>query len=205
MRSERSTDAHRTLAARALELEQQSHRDPLTGLPNGAWFDGQLAQWFGEARETGTALTLLVADIDRLHALNQAHGHGAGDKVIFSVAACLKRRLRPRDLLARQAGASFAVLLPRASSDAGRVVAERLRAGVAESGHDIAVAQTLRVTISVGCVTVLPAGRGPLGTRQQLLETAARALAAAKRDGGDRAAFLVENRGEPLDRSPPRV
>jgi diguanylate cyclase (GGDEF)-like protein len=202
MRSARSTDALRTLAARALELEQDSHRDPLTGLPNRAWFDAQLAEWFGEARETRTPLTVMLADIDSLHAVNEAHGHGAGDKVIFSVAACLRTRLRPRDLVARHTGAAFTILMPRAPGTAGQRVAERLRAGVADATHDVAVAHALRVTISIGCVTL---ERGGFSTRQQIVDAAARALASAKRDGGDRVVTLVDKTGESLDRSAPAV
>lgn len=190
-------DVLRVLEARARDLEQDSLRDPLTGLPNRAWFDGQLAQAFGEASETRTGMTVMLADIDGLHAINEAHGHGAGDKVIFSVAACLKRCLRPRDFVARHAGAAFAILLPRASATAGQVVAERLKTSVAETPHDVAVAQALRVTLSIGCVTV---ERGGLATRQQVEEAAVRALASAKRNGGDRVAVLVDKAGESLDR-----
>jgi diguanylate cyclase (GGDEF)-like protein len=202
MRSERSTDAYRTLAARALELENDSHRDPLTGLYNAAWFDGQLAELFGETHDKRTALTVMLADIDGLHAINQAHGHLAGDKVIFSVAACLKRQLRPRDLVARHAGAAFAVLLPRAPSPTGRIVAERLRAGVADVEHDVAIAHALHVTISVGCATL---ERGGFTTRDQIMDAAGLALSAAKRGGRDRVVALVDKPGESLDRPGPTV
>jgi two-component system, cell cycle response regulator len=202
MRSERSTDAFRTLQARALELEQDADRDPVTGLPSGAWFDGRFGEWFGEARETRTPLTLMLADIDGLHAVNQAHGPGAGDKLISSVAACLRRCLRPRDLVARHPGAAFAILMPRAPATAGCVVAERLRAGVADAGHDVAAAHVLRVTISIGCITV---ERGGFAARQQLVDAAARALGSAKRDGGDRVVSLVDKTGESLDRPAPAV
>jgi diguanylate cyclase (GGDEF)-like protein len=202
MRSERSTDAFRTLEKRARDLEEASHRDPLTGLYTCAWFDGQLAEWFGEARETSTALTVILADIDGLQAINEAHGHTAGDKVIFSVAACLRQRLRPRDPMARHTGAAFTILLPRARAAAARVVAERLRAGVAEAGHDVSVAQTLRVTVSFGCATL---ERGGFATRQQIMDAAARALAAAKRAGRDRVVSVVDATGESLDRPPASV
>jgi len=204
MRSERSTDAFRTLEKRARDLEEASHRDPLTGLYTRAWFDGQLAEWFGEARESKTPapLTVILADIDGLQAINEAHGHSAGDKVIFSVAACLKQRLRPRDPMARHTGAAFTILLPRAGAAAARIVAERLRAGVAEAEHAVAVAQTLRVTVSLGCATL---ERGGFATRQQIMEAAGRALAAAKRAGRDRVVSVVDATGESLDRPAPSV
>jgi diguanylate cyclase (GGDEF)-like protein len=202
MRQERSTDAFRTLEARAAELEDESQRDPLTGLHNRAWFDGQLADWFGQVSQTGKPLSVMLADIDALHQINEAYGHVAGDKVIFSVAACLKQQLRPRDLVARQLGATFSVLLPGAPVHAAHAVGERLRACVAAAGHGVAVAHALRVTISVGSVTL---ERDCFATRQQILEAAARALAAAKREGRDRVVSLVDTAGDCLDRSPPPV
>jgi GGDEF domain-containing protein len=167
--------------ARALEheLEVASHRDPLTGLPTHAWFDGQLAEAFGASHQSKAPLTMMLAEIDALCAVNEAHGHGAGDKVIFSVAACLRGRLRPRDLVARHTGAGFGVLL-----------------------HEVALAHALHVTISVGSITV---ERAIFATRQDLLDAAARALARAQRTGGDRAIILVDSTGEALDSSRPGV
>jgi diguanylate cyclase (GGDEF)-like protein len=206
MRQERSNNASRTLEARAAELEEESQRDPLTGLHNRAWFDGQLADWFGQATRTGMALSVMLADIDALHQINQTYGHVAGDKVIFSVAACLKQQLRPRDLVARHLGATFSVLLPGAPERAARAVAERLRASVAAAGHGVALAHALHVTISVGSVTL---ERDGFATRQQILEAAARALAAAKGEGatrvGNRVVSLLDKAGDCLDRSPPPV
>jgi len=205
MRSERSTDASRTLNARARELEGDSHRDPLTGLPNSTWFDVQLAHLFGEVHEARSPLTLMLVDVDGLQAINQQHGHGAGEKVIISVAACLRSKLRPRDLVARHGAAAFCILLPRAPAAAGRVVAERLRAGVADAGHDVASAHTLRVTISIGCVTLERGGCAGFVTRQEVVDSAARALGSAKRDGGNKIVFLVDKAGESLDRPPSAV
>ena len=203
MHSERSTSAIRTLEARAVGLDPGSQRDPLTGLYDRAWFDQQLTTLLGQTCETGDSLTVILADVDGLGAINRAHGDRAGDRVIASVAARLARRLRARDLVARHAGAAFAVLLARAPAAAGRAVAERLRAGVADEQHEAApAAERLRVTISIGCVTL---ERGGFLTRQQLMEKAARALAAAKRDGRDRVVSVVDAAGESLDRSPHAV
>jgi diguanylate cyclase (GGDEF)-like protein len=190
MQSERSTDAFRTLAARALALEDaQAQRDALTGLPTGPWFDDQLATWLKQAAETKTALTILLAEVDGLEAIRRAHGEAASDRVLASVSACIARRLRARDLLARQAGAAFAALLARVPAAVGPLVAERLREGVAEEQHVAARGHAPpRVTLSIGCVTV---ERGGILTRQRVMEIAERALATAKRDGRDRVASLL--------------
>src|SRR5262249_35857431 len=136
----------------------------------------------------------------------QAHGQDAGDKIIAVVGTFLRNRVRYRDLVARHAGPAFAILLSHAPVAAGRVVAERLRAALADERHaladDRAPAQPMRVTVSVGCVTI---ERGGSVTQDQVMEAATRALAAAKRDGRDRVVSLVGTRGEPLDRLVPAV
>jgi diguanylate cyclase (GGDEF)-like protein len=197
MHPERSTDTHRTLGSGPVELEDVARRDGLTGLYNRAWFDDQLGERWREWGQVGTPLTVMLADIDGLAAINQANGGAAGDRVIVSVAACLKRRVRPTDLVARHSGAVMAVLLTRAPARAARAVAERLRAAVVAETHE-----ALRVTISVGCVTL---ERGGFVTRVQLLDTATRALDAAKRAGRDRVVSLVDATGDSLDRPPPAV
>lgn len=208
MRSERSTNALRTLDARAPESEEPSRRDPVTGLRDRAWFEVQLGHWFGDPRERRMPLSLILADVDGFDAINQTYGRPAGDEVLSSVSACLQQRLRGRDLLARFADSAFTVLLLRAPVATARAVAERLRAGVANASHGPSGSSPgpLRVTLSVGCVT-LEAGGALEGfaTRQQVIDAASRALAAAKRGGCDRVVSLVDATGESLDSSAPSV
>jgi diguanylate cyclase (GGDEF)-like protein len=194
MQSERSTGAFRALEARAASaLEAAPQRDRLTGLYDRAWFDAQLVARMSQAIDSKTPITVILADIDGLGAINQAHGEPAGDRVVASVSARLARRLRARDPLARHAGATFAIALVGVGASTAGAVAERLRAGVAEEQHDADGAQPMRVTISLGCVTV---ERGGFLTRHQLMEAAARALETAKRDGRDRAVSLVAGQGQ---------
>jgi len=191
MQSERSTDAFRTLEARARDPDRRGERDTLTGLHGPAWFDGKLAERLSDKRDLRTPLNLMLADIDGLAALTEAHGPDAVDKVIAAVGTFLRVRLRHRDLLARHADAAFAILLAQGPAAAGPVVAERLRAAVADQKHDVAEVGAsgpeMRVTVSVGCVTI---ERGGSMTPDEVMQAATRALAAAKRDGHDRVVTL---------------
>jgi diguanylate cyclase len=195
MESDRSTDTFRTLEARSRDQDRRGERDALTGLHGPAWFDDKLAERLSGKHDLRTPLNLMLADIDGLAGIVEAHGAELGDKVIAAVGAFLRPRLRYRDLLARHGDASFAILLAQGPAAAGAVVAERLRAAVADHKHDVAdvgaPAPEMRVTVSVGCVTI---DRGGSMTRDEVMEAATRALAAAKRDGHDRVVTIDASR-----------
>jgi diguanylate cyclase (GGDEF)-like protein len=173
-----------TLEARAKVLEQESQRDPLTGLYNRAGLDGFIDNEIQQAAHSGKPLSVIMADVDHFKKVNDGHGHPAGDKVLASVAACLKARLRPRDLVARYGGEEFILVLPETDAPGAGVVAERIRKNVEEIAHEIAPGKALRITISLGCATLT--AKSPFASRQELVEGADRALYAAKRGGRNR-------------------
>jgi diguanylate cyclase len=195
MQSERSTDSFRTLEARARDLERRGEHDALPGLHGASWFDDKLAERLSGKNDLRTPLNLMLADIDGLAGIVEAHGADAGDRVIAAVGAFLRPRLRYRDLLARHADAAFAILLAQGPAAAGPVVAERLRAAVADHKHDVADVGArvpdMRVTVSVGCVTI---ERGGFVTRDEVMQAATRALAAAKREGRGRVVAVDASR-----------
>jgi len=126
--------------------------DPLTGLLNRRGFDQQM-QRIGQGSLTGC--TLLIVDIDHFKAINDAHGHLLGDKVIIAVANVLRGCIGDRGPIARIGGEEFAVLLSHTSSAGGVELAERIRAAV-ERGK-IRRADTEEsignVTVSLGLAT----------------------------------------------------
>jgi diguanylate cyclase len=126
--------------------------DPLTGLLNRRGFDQQM-QRIGQGSLTGC--TLLIVDIDHFKAINDAHGHLLGDKVIVAVANVLRGCIGDRGPIARIGGEEFAVLLSHTSSAGGVELAERIRAAV-ERGK-IRRADTEesigKVTVSLGLAT----------------------------------------------------
>jgi diguanylate cyclase (GGDEF)-like protein/PAS domain S-box-containing protein len=127
-------------------------KDPLTGLPNRTRIEAILPSAVAEARR-GTSSSLLVLDIDNFRAVNEAAGHAAGDRVLVEVARYLRSRLRQSDELARLDGDEFAVLLDGAGLEEGRLMAERLRAGL-EYGGALSGTGSFPLSLSVGVVLI---------------------------------------------------
>jgi diguanylate cyclase (GGDEF)-like protein/PAS domain S-box-containing protein len=115
-------------ARRRLErrLRHLADHDDLTGLINRRRFQEELERHLAQGRRYGLTGALLVLDLDGFKAVNDTHGHSAGDLVLRNVADALRSRLRESDLVARLGGDEFAVLLPRESPDAAERVCEAL-------------------------------------------------------------------------------
>jgi diguanylate cyclase (GGDEF)-like protein len=192
-----------TLEENARALKEESQRDPLTGLHNRVGLDAFITSELQQAARTGKPLTLIMADVDHFKKVNDGYGHPAGDKVLAAVAACLKARLRPRDLVARYGGEEFVLVLPETDAAGALVVAERIRTNVETAILQVNPTQTLRVTISLGYAT--STSQKAFATRQELVEAADRALYAAKRDGRNRVVAFESLRVELLDRHPHAV
>jgi diguanylate cyclase (GGDEF)-like protein len=164
-------------------LAEQSGSDPLTGLPNRRGFAALGVPALAAARRQGTASVVVAMDLDRFKAINDGHGHAAGDVVLRGVAAAIRASVRGSDVAGRLGGEEFALLLPGDDIAEGVSVAERLRALVRATvphpaGGDAAV------TLSVG-VAAIGAGPAPAAI-DAALAAADQALYAAKQQGRDR-------------------
>jgi diguanylate cyclase len=109
-----------------------SRHDGLTGLPNRRAFDERLAAEAARARRYGTSLALCMMDLDGFKGVNDTQGHSAGDEVLRGVAACFNQ-IRGEDTAFRFGGDEFAVLLPGATAEGARGVADRIACAVAAS------------------------------------------------------------------------
>jgi two-component system cell cycle response regulator len=167
------------LAQRNAELEELARTDVLTGLANRRHADDVLRKTIASARRHERELCAVLVDIDNFKAVNDAHGHAAGDAVLRTVAARLAEGLREEDLAARWGGEEFLLLLP--DSDDARLVCERLRAAVAAASVSIDEARSVVVTASFGWAAW---GHGESG--DTLVARADGALYAAKGGGRDR-------------------
>jgi two-component system cell cycle response regulator len=170
---------HDELARRMVELEQLARTDVLTGLANRRHADDVLRATIAAARRHGRTLSAVVVDVDNFKAVNDVHGHAAGDAVLREIARRLAAGLREEDTAARWGGEEFLLLLPD-SPDAGGVC-ERLRASVAERPVNVHGLLELPVSASFGWAPWTGEETG-----EALIGRADVALYAAKAAGRDR-------------------
>ncbi|HEX5504422.1 MAG TPA: diguanylate cyclase [Thermomicrobiales bacterium] len=174
--------------------QPQARVDARTGLPNAAAFleraDEELARGLRFGRSTG----ILLVDIDRLGDVNATYGRKAGDAVLRGVADLLRAHARNYDIVARLRADRFAVLLPEAGDDEIHLVAERVRAAVADAQFVTTASDApLRVTASVG--TARHPRHGEYAAA--LLQAAERGLALARGQGGNGVAPVESGRMSP--------
>jgi len=172
--------AETALAQQAEQLTSylsEARTDALTGLPNRRSFDEAISKRFAEWQRRSEPLSVMLLDIDRFKALNDEHGHLAGDAVLRSVARLLADSLRDMDTAARFGGEEFALILPGNTAAGSKGAAERARKLIEQSEFPFE-GKSLRATISCG-VAQAEAGEG-LPT---LLKRADEALYASKSAG----------------------
>lgn len=175
------------------QLVREATRDPLTGLCNRRHFFSELERDVARAVRGRRPLSVLFADLDRFKAINDEHGHTAGDEVLRETARRLDAAIRTTDLVARYGGEEFVVLLPDTMLADAVQVAERIRQLVREAPHRTSGAM-LDVTVSIGVAELAetqPPDRVEDAQEQQrivttLLNLADRRLYEAKNAGRDR-------------------
>jgi two-component system, cell cycle response regulator len=157
--------------------------DPLTGLYNRRYMESHVTSLVEQALARGKPLALLVLDIDYFKAVNDAHGHDAGDDVLREFATRLKKAIRGIDLACRYGGEEFVVVMPETDMAIAAIVAERIRRRIAGEPFSIGSgAAALDVTISVGIAAL----SGVSDTPAAIIKRADQALYRAKRDGRNR-------------------
>lgn len=177
---------HDTMLARA---ELVANRDFMTGAWTRRAFFEHAERELLRARRMGRQLSLLLLDVDHFKKINDAHGHAVGDQVLIDLVKRAATVVRAVDYFARVGGEEFAVLLPETSREAAAVVAERMRAVVAQSAADKGRSKISlpAYTISIG----VSSARG-FESLQDLMRRADAALYAAKAMGRNRAVSEVE-------------
>ena len=189
---------HRRLIDTEAEMRQLATTDPLTGLANRRQFFASAESELARAMRYGGAMALVMADLDRFKAINDAGGHGAGDRVIEAVARALRQEQRPHDVLARVGGEEFAFVLPGADLDAAVSAAERMRRAVEALEVEYGSAR-YRVTLSLGCAAVAEArelGGDAASGLEALMRAADAALYEAKRRGRNRSVAASPEGGQ---------
>jgi diguanylate cyclase (GGDEF)-like protein len=168
------------------ELAHQASHDALTGAYNRRHFVERGTEHTSRALREGSALALVLFDLDHFKTINDRFGHQAGDEVLKTAVSLIGGLLRPYDLLARLGGEEFAVLLPGTDADEARQAAERWRADFA--GHPFVFENTaVTVTASFGAGQLVPQPEEPAADLfETLLGQADRALYRAKAEGRNR-------------------
>ena len=169
--------------AQALEqIRQLATHDDLTGLLNRRAMLDRMQLEQRRSLRSGSPLLIAQLDIDHFKAVNDTHGHAAGDLVLQSFADTVRRNVRDTDVLARWGGEEFVLLLCDTPASDAVTLMERLRQAVQAMQVPVAQGgQPITVTVSIGLARHTPAD--PLaGT----LERADRALYAAKAGGRNR-------------------
>jgi len=173
----RIAERTRHLAEANERLERMARTDALTGLANRR----RALERLDEAWADGGELSVILMDADGFKAVNDIHGHEAGDRVLVEVARALAHGVRSDDLACRLGGDEFLVICPATPAEGAAILAEKLRATVAELSVHLG-AGTWRGSLSVGVAVRDPVSAGP----DDLLRRADGCLYLAKRTGRNR-------------------
>ncbi len=119
---------------RVIELENKADEDVLLPVLNRRGFDRELERTLAYVKRHGTDVSLIFMDLDDFKAINDVHGHAAGDAALFHVTDILIANVRRSDIVARLGGDEFAVLLHRAGKQAAAKKADQLARALASSG-----------------------------------------------------------------------
>ncbi|MEO6226564.1 MAG: tetratricopeptide repeat-containing diguanylate cyclase [Thermomonas sp.] len=175
------------LASLALRQWRKSHRlrnqamtDPLTSVASRIGIEHEAEQAIIQSIRTGTALSLLMLDLDYFKTINDRYGHATGDRVLRDVASAWHAQLRGRDPLGRIGGEEFVVVCADTSLEQALLVASRLR----EATHLLRfddIHPDLQVSVSIGAASYTQGE-----SREDLFARADVALYRAKQRGRDR-------------------
>ncbi|MGQ0657740.1 MAG: putative bifunctional diguanylate cyclase/phosphodiesterase [Chromatiales bacterium] len=161
-------------------IRRLTHFDHVTSLPNKLLMHDRLEQSLARAQRQGSMVAVIFVDLDRFKLINESLGHQAGDQLLHAVGRRLRKTLRDVDIVARQGGDEFIIVVSdiKQSGDTVRVADKLIEAFSTSfdiNGHDMSV------TCSVG-ISLYPAHASDIAT---LLKYADMAMYAAKELGGN--------------------
>jgi diguanylate cyclase (GGDEF)-like protein len=169
--------------------------DTLTGLATRRAFLDRSEKLLADCLSRDVPLALIICDLDHFKAINDTHGHAAGDLVLQMFAHVARGRLRLDDVIGRLGGEEFAILMPNSGWEAAYALAERIRLGFALSRVPVE-GEMVNATVSAGIATA-----DPSSTVGRLLAKADAALYRAKALGRNRVE-VAEIAGQATDPAP---
>lgn len=167
-------------------LRREAITDPLMDIYNRRYIDRKLEEEVSRSNRYGTALSVLLLDIDHFKRINDTLGHDTGDRVLRGLGELLKRSVRRSDVLGRFGGEELLLVLPQTGSAKARQLAEKLRREI-EQADLLPAAEspdgtTVRCTVSIGVASF----GGRAATPERLLQRVDEALYRAKAEGRNR-------------------
>lgn len=134
-------------------LREAVRTDSLTQVRTHGYIQQQLAKHLEVARQSHRPLSVLMIDVDHFKWINDTHGHPTGDQALKEVARAIASAVRHNDLVGRQGGDEFCVVLPAAGAADAERCADRIRSAVARTTVRGANRTPLRLTASIGAAT----------------------------------------------------
>ena len=171
-----------TLVQAREAMRFKATHDALTRVWNRGAILEMLDREINRSQREGLSLGILIGDLDHFKAVNDTHGHLAGDSVLQEVTRRIQAAIRLYDAVGRYGGEEFLILLPGCDAAATMDKAEQLRNAIVQRPIETP-AGLLRVTISLGAVST---ANWPLDTASQILHMADAALYHAKQEGRNR-------------------
>jgi diguanylate cyclase (GGDEF)-like protein len=174
------------------EVADLALMDDLTGVGNRRLLMQRLTEECARSERSNDPFALLVIDLDSFKAINDNHGHAAGDACLQHFTLMTQTRLRPGDMLARTGGDEFCVVLPSSTLREGAMIARRI-IGVCREDAAACMANEVPIAVSVGVAQwTREVGAFP----DRLLAAADHALYVAKKEGKNR--YSVYESAPPL-------
>lgn len=168
----------RSFDTRINKLTEESTTDFLTSLYNVRGFDQEYNKAMSWSSRKNERLSFLMLDIDFFKKINDSYGHSAGDEILMQLAELLHSTCRPFDIISRNGGEEFSVILQDTPLSHAEEVAERIR--VAVENFDFKIEnQKVHITISIGCSSYPENTMNP----DELMSLADKALYQAKQSG----------------------
>jgi len=158
-------------------IQELANTDTLTKVHNRSRLDQELQRLLHMQQRYGTPFCLIMVDIDHFKQTNDTYGHLEGDRVLVRIAQLLKERLRSTDIIGRWGGEEFLIMAPHTDLERAAILAEQLRAAVAET--DFGTVGFKSISLGIAAARVGEEGK-------ELLARADRALYGAKNAGRNR-------------------
>jgi diguanylate cyclase (GGDEF)-like protein len=165
------------------ELVRVSLMDDVTQVFNFRYLDQRLAEEYERTRRYGGSTAIIFIDLDSFKQVNDSFGHQVGNAILKGLAGTMRDQARTCDVVGRVGGDEFLALLPQTDQDQAEVLADRLRATVAEYSADVGGGKTVDFVRASFGVAVYPTNGDSV---ESVISAADAAAYEAKRLGGDR-------------------